>query len=248
MLRVFVSVLAIVLITSNYAHAQNEPPPDAGQSEEPAIQPDESVADFVKGKGGNPKNGNSKFNKNIKLKTPSANGNGCPAGTFAAALTEDKKTLSVAFDNYSVQAGGSAGVKRDIKQCSITLPMEVPAGMQFTVVKIDYRGFNALTKGARTRYLTIYTFVDADTNKQVGKRVRRRVDFNGPLEAEYTLSSDVSSVPVWSKCGKNLNLKIDTRAAAAANKKGEAMGTIDTIDAAVGGDNVAYSLNWRECK
>lgn len=248
MLRVFVSVLAIVLITSNYAHAQNEPPPDAGQSEEPAIQPDESVADFVKGKGGAPKNGNSKFNKNIKLKNPSANGNGCPAGTFAAALTEDKKTLSVAFDNYLVEANGAAGVKRDIKQCSVTMPMEIPAGMQVMIVKVDYRGFNSISKGARTRYVTMYTFVDAETNKQIGRRVRRKMDFNGPLEAEYTLSSDVSSQPVWSKCGKNLNLRIDTRAAAASNKKGSAMGTIDTIDASVGGDNVAYSLLWRECK
>jgi hypothetical protein len=240
-------VLLAMLITVNYVRA-DEPPPDAGQSEEPAVQPGENVADFVKGHGGAPKNKNSVFNKNIKMKTPIANGNGCPAGTFGAALTEDKRTLSIAFDNYLVQAGGSASTNRDIKQCGVTVPLEVPAGMQVMIVKIDYRGFNSLTKGARTRYVTMYSFIDADSNKQVGKRIRRKMDFKGPLEGEYTLSSDVSSQPVWSKCGKNVNLRIDTRAAAAANKKAEAMGSIDTIDASVGEDTVAYSLLWQQCK
>lgn len=262
--KLSVSILALTIMTGSYAQAQfqhgsfnlkgpkpGKDLPDIGQAQEPAVQPDESVADFIKGKGGSPKNKNSVFNKNIKLKQPTIGGNGCSAGTVGAALTEDKKTLSVVFDNYVAEAGASAGVKRDVKNCSVAIPVEVPAGMQFMLVKLDYRGFNSIPANARTRYITMYSMVDPDKGKQIGKRIRRKFDFFGPLEEEYIISSDISNQIVWSKCGKTVNFKIDTRIAAATNKNNEdVMATIDSLDASAGGasNNVEYHLLWQECK
>jgi len=221
--------------------------PDAGESSEPALQPDEDVANFNKGKGGNPKNGNSVFHKDIKMKTPLVGGTGCPNGTVGAALTPDAKTLSIAFDEYIAEAGNSYGVKRDIKTCAVVVPIETPPGMQFMIVKIDYRGYNSIPKNARTRFVTIYSLLDND-NKQIGKRLRRKYDFHGPLEEGYIISSDVSAKPVWSKCGKNVSFRIDTRAVAASNKKGDdTIATIDTVDASIGGGTVDYHLLWQTC-
>lgn len=243
-------IAMMMLLGAKSAHAQAGSFPDMGQADEPAVQSDESVAEFVKGLGGNPKNGKSFFHKGIKLKTPVTGGSGCESGTVGAALTEDKKTLSIVFDNYVAEAGVSSGVKRDVKTCSVSVPVEVPAGMQFMVVKLDYRGFNSIPKNARTRYVTMYSLIN-ENGKQMGKRIRRRFDFFGPLESDYVLSSDISNQMVWSKCGKTVNFRIDTRAVAATNKKGEdTMATIDSIDAATTSpsSNVAYHLLWQECK
>jgi hypothetical protein len=214
--KVFAGIMAITLITGSYAHAKPANPkhkplpqhapwkpgkgkneiPDAGQSGEPPLQSDENDGNFQKGKGGPPKNANSVFHKGIKLKAPITGGTGCQSGTVGAALTEDQKTLSIVFDNYIAEAGESSGVKRDIKTCTVLVPIEVPAGLQVTVVKLDYRGFNSVPPNARTRYVTMYSFMDAEKNKQIGKRIRRKFDFLGPLEEEYTISSDISSMPI----------------------------------------------------
>jgi hypothetical protein len=221
------------------AHGQVDP------SQEPPLEAGEDVADFKKGPGAPPKNGNSKFFKGVKLKNPQTGGTGCPAGTVSATLTDDNKTLALLFDNYVVQAGSSAGVKKDTKNCLVTLPVEVPPDSQFAVVKLDYRGFNSIPKSGRTRYVTVYSVADATTGKQLGRRIRRRFDFQGPVQENYLISSDISAKPVWSACGKNVNFRIDTRATAASNGHGEdVMGTIDSIDASVGTE---YHLLWQSC-
>lgn len=259
-------VFALSIGIAQYGHAQGTHPvfgskkpggapvaplenlPDAGESSDPGVQPDENVGNFSKGIGAAPKNKNSaKVKGLVKLKGPVVGGSGCPEGTVGVALTPDNKTLSLVFDNYIVQAGRSTGLKRDIKSCSITLPVEVPAGYQFAVVKLDYRGFNSIPKNGRTRYLTIYSFLDGNSGKQLGKRVRRQFGFKGPIDEEYVISSDVSSSPIWSRCGKSVNFRVDTRAAAVTNGKGDdVMGMIDSIDAAVG-TSVEYHLLWQEC-
>jgi hypothetical protein len=211
------------------------------------LQSDEDVSNFVKGKGNAPKNQLSAAVKNVKLKKPLLGGTGCPEGTIAASITPDAKTISLLFDNYIAEAGNSAGVKRDIKNCSVQLPIEVPAGFQFTIVKLDYRGFNFVPEGGRARYVTMYTFLDGETKKQVGRRIRRNFIFEGPLDEEYTISSDVANKPIWSKCGKSMEFRLDTRAIAVTNEEGEdVMATIDSIDASAG-TSVEYHLLWKEC-
>jgi hypothetical protein len=251
---VFLIILAVQQGQAQGSHRQSlgkkggaEPLLDSNELMDPAVQPDESVATFNRGRGAEAKNKNSVRMKGVKLKAAQWGGEGCAQGSVGAALTQDSKTLSLIFDNYSVQAGKNFGQKRDIKNCSITLPLEVPAGFQFMVVKLDYRGFNSIPKNARTRYLTIYSFLDEISGKQISRRIRRHYDFRGPLEEEYTISSDVSSQPVWSRCGKNVLFRIDTRAVAITNGQGEdVLGVIDSIDASVG-QNVQYHLLWQSC-
>lgn len=226
---------------------KKKPIMDLAEKLDPALQGDEDVSDFIKGKGNGPSNLNSAIVSGVKLKKPQLGGTGCPEGTIGASISPDAKTISLLFDNYIAQAGNSSGVKRDIKNCSVQLPIEVPAGFQFTIVKLDYRGYNSVPDGGRARYVTMYSFFDGQTNKQIGKRIRRNYIFNGPLEEDYTISSDVSNKPIWSNCGKSLTFRLDTRAIAVTNEEGEdVLATIDSIDASAG-TAVEYHLSWREC-
>ena len=215
--------------------------------EEPPLQTGEDVGDFLNQIGAPPKNQNSAVVGGVQMSAPFLQGNGCPDGTVGAALTPDNKTLSLLFDNYVVLAGQSVGVKRSVKNCTLFIPVNVPAGFQFTVVKLDYRGFNSIPKNGRTRYVSIYSFLDGQNGKDVSRRVRRRTDFRGPLQENYIISSDVASKPIWSPCGSKVQLRVDTRAVAVSNGKNEdVMATIDSIDSAVG-TSAEYHFLWREC-
>ncbi len=225
---------------------------DAGESAEPQMQNDESAKPFRPGWGERPKNAGSIFVPGLQIKKPQWGGSGCPEGTVGVSLTPDQKTLALLFDNYVVQAGRSYGNRRDLKSCTVQVPLELPRGVQFTVVKLDYRGYNLIPRNARVRYFTLYSFVDSQTGKQAGRRVRRHFDFRGPLDDEYTLSTDISTEPVWSPCGRSGQLRIETRAAAVTNAQGEdVMGTVDSLDAAIGASpngEMQYHLLWRQCR
>jgi hypothetical protein len=235
-------VFVFILVIAQQGRAQS----DNGASD-PVVQPDESVGDFKKGKGAEPKNKHSAKVNGVKLKGPKLGGSGCPEGTVGVSITPDNKTMSIIFDNYIAQAGRSFDLKRDIKTCSVSVPLSVPAGFQFAVVKLDYRGYHLVPEKGRTNYLTIYSFTDANSGKQIGKRIRRKVAFQGPLDEEYILSSDVSSEPVWSRCGQAVNFRIDTRVVVASNGRGDdVMATIDSLDASVG-NSVQYHLVWQAC-
>ena len=44
----------------------------------------------------------------ISLGQPGYGGTGCPSGSVSATLSPDSKSLSLLFDSYLVQAGGTA--------------------------------------------------------------------------------------------------------------------------------------------
>lgn len=215
--------------------------------DEPPLQTGEDVGNFSNQWGEPPQNQNSAQVGGVQMQQPVLNGSGCPEGTVGVSLTPDNKTLSLIFDNYVVQAGQSVGLKKNIKQCTVFVPVSAPEGFQFTVVKLDYRGFNSIPMNGRTRYVTIYSFIDGLTGQEMGQRIRRRFDFQGPLAENYILSSDVAQKPFWSKCGSQVQLRIDTRAVAVTNSNNEdVMATIDSIDASMG-TSAEYHLLWKSC-
>jgi hypothetical protein len=61
-------------------------------------------------------------------------GNGCPMGTARAVLSEDKRTLSIIFDEYLAEDSEYAS-------CNIAVSLSVPEGITVALVDVDYRGY-----------------------------------------------------------------------------------------------------------
>ena len=61
----------------------------------------------------------------IRLGRPGYGGNGCPAGSASATLSPDRKALSIIFDEFMVEAGGSTRRKVSRKSCNIAIPVHV---------------------------------------------------------------------------------------------------------------------------
>ena len=131
----------------------------------------------------------------IALGQPGYGGTGCPGGSVSATLSPDFKSLSILFDQYQVEAGGTTGKTFDRKSCNIAIPVHVPQGLSISVLAIDYRGYNNVPAGGNTTFNVEYFF--AGTRGPVFNQV-----FRGPLDSDYTIHNELTAQAiVWSACG-----------------------------------------------
>ena len=140
----------------------------------------------------------------IRLGRPGYGGNGCPAGSASATLSPDRKALSIIFDEFMVEAGGSTRRKVSRKSCNIAIPVHVPQGLSVSLFKLDYRGFVSTPVGGKARLSVNYFFAGSR-----GPRVVR--EFPGSFDDEYLFTDNLQAAAVvWSKCGQDVNLRINS--------------------------------------
>jgi hypothetical protein len=160
----------------------------------------------------------------IALGQPGYGGTGCPAGTVDAVLSPDAKSLSILFDEYVVEAGGSTRKTFDRKSCNIAIPVHVPQGMSVSIIAIDYRGYNSLPARAQTDFNVEYFF--AGTR---GPAFRRT--FRGALDDDYLIRNRLTAQAiVWSACGADVNLRTNSSIRVRTPTRKQALATVDSQD------------------
>jgi hypothetical protein len=175
----------------------------------------------------------------ISLGTPGYGGTGCPANSVSTTLSPDGKALSLLFDGYIAQAGGDTGKGFDRKACNVAIPVHVPQGRSVSVLAVDYRGFNQLPRGARSRFNVEYFFAGSR-----GPSFTR--SFTGPTEKDYLIQNKlVADALVWSACGEDVNLRTNSSIRVNTVGNREAMATVDSQDVKAA---IIYRLQWRTCK
>jgi hypothetical protein len=178
------------------------------------------------------------FADSLKLGKPAYAGPGCPKGSASVALSGDKKSLTVQFSKFIVEAGGSTGKTFDRKFCGLTIPVHVPQGISVSVLAVDFNGYNNLPAGAKSNFQVEYFFTGG-----TGPVIKR--DFTGPKKGGYQVNTTlpVSSV-VWSACGQDVNLRANSsiRVTTAQNKR--ALSAIDTANVKAA---IVYKLSWKAC-
>jgi hypothetical protein len=175
----------------------------------------------------------------IALGLPGFGGSGCPQGSASATLSDDKKTLSILFDSYIASAGNLSGKQFDRKTCNIAIPVHVPNGISVSVLAVDYRGFAGIPLGGSGTFNVEYFFAG-----QKGPRGTR--NFQPGAIQNYTVSNKIGIVgQVWSPCGKDTNLRINSDVRAVTNSRwDQAEVSLDSIDLTAG---LVFSLQFREC-
>lgn len=175
----------------------------------------------------------------ISLGQPGYAGSGCPAGSVSATLSPDKKSLSILFDEFILEAGPSTRKRMDRKNCNVAIPVHVPNGFSVSVLAVDYRGYNYLPSGAQSAFRTEYFFAG-----QRGPRYQKT--FRGALDDDYILSNTLHVVGnVWSECGEDVNLRISSSMRLMnRNRYDDAMSTVDSVDLNSG---IVYKLQYKPC-
>ncbi len=172
----------------------------------------------------------------VSLGQPSYGGSGCPAGSASASVSPDGSALSILFDSYAVEAGGSnPRVAR--KSCNLSIPVKVPNGMSVSLISADYRGFADLPAGTEARLDTEYFFGGSRGPAYSQK-------FNGRFSNTYLKRHQMAAVAnVWSACGADVNLRVNSGMTVRSNGEA-ALATVDSADFNAG---IQYHLQYRSC-
>ncbi len=176
----------------------------------------------------------------IELGEPEYRGTGCPLNSAGAVLSPDNTKLSVLFDQYVAEAGDSVGKDMDRKSCNLAIPVHVPHGYSVSVIKVDYRGFTSIPRGGTVRFNVSYFFAGSE-----GPRISEVM--RGPREEDFLLTDRlIATADVWSPCGVDTNIRINTSLVARSNSYGDdIMATLDSTDVDT---KLVYHLQWRRCR
>lgn len=165
----------------------------------------------------------SAFADEIRLGHPAHGGSGCPAGTLAAVLGPDQKTISIQIDDVTAHAGEATGRMIDRKSCSLTIPIHIPAGISIAFSTLTFQGFNHLPTGGSSS-LVVNTWFANQSHPSYSKR------FFGALNQEYKIDTSTMT-PVWSPCGGETTLRIQWTLMAQTNiQKEQSMMTLGKVN------------------
>jgi len=186
--------------------------------------------------------------QSVTIRGVRLSGSGCGPATASAVTTTDGKTLSVIFDNYSVEIGqGSANPQAQTlqKNCRVMVDVDVPAGFQYALEQTDYRGFVAMPASA----YGMHRFVQNVPSQPIVSM--REAQLRGPLNQNYQVS--MKQKPgryIYSACNakmQTIDLMSQLMVAYLPNTtdRSIAMINLDTIDTNVAS---SFQFSWRRCQ
>ncbi|KAH9881760.1 hypothetical protein J1614_000931 [Plenodomus biglobosus] len=155
-----------------------------------------------------PQSPDAPSNSQVEIEDVTYGGTGCPEKTVQGILSDDRTTITLSFDAYTVQSGPDVPASDRRKFCQLQLKLRYPGGFQYSIFGADYRGYASLKPGVTGRAQSTYYFSGQQNQTVIP------TDFVGPLEGNYLKHDDVDSVStVWSPCGEQgmLNIKSEVR-------------------------------------
>lgn len=134
-----------------------------------------------------------------------ANGTGCPAGTWMVDRTADTAALNVQFLGYEAQT--EPGTSIAIKDCTLAVKVDSLPGEQFALTSAVYSGNASVDAGTTAELSTSYAFQGDPSASTTGGQ-----SFPSQAAADFTYQDDIAeSRAVWSACGVTRDLNITTR-------------------------------------
>ena len=189
------------------------------------------------------------YAQSVTIRGVRLTGNGCNSSSANATVTPDGQTLSVLFDNYQADIGVGSSNPQALqikKDCHILIDVDVPAGMQYAIVRTEYRGFAALPASAYGyhRFTQIIPGVGMPPSM-------REAQLRGPTANNYEVAVDQKpGREVYSTCNRpqqTIDLFSELMVAYLPKTLDRSMATIN-LDSADTGVESRFKLRWRPCK
>jgi len=169
-----------------------------------------------------------------------ASGTGCPdPGDVSVAFSPDRGSLVVGFGPGQLAAEVGPGIPESAlsRSCRIHLDLAIPPGYEMSIEEAIYQAYGELDFGVLARHTTRYWFQGTRAPARVARNV-------GPHSGAYTVSSQFGPVAVWSGCGLDRRLNIQTSVGVTNVANPQGYGYVDG-----GGreDSIVYNLSWSRC-
>lgn len=167
-------------------------------------------------------------------------GSGCRPGTADVAVSPDNTAFTTIYSDYLVQAGPNIPVTEGRKNCQLNVLVHVPNGYTFAIVKVDYRGYGLLNRGAVASQRANYYFQGMTQSSYTNHSIPAPLDDNWIASDEVPIAS-----AVWHPCGELRNLNINTELRLS---RGSSTGTnFLTMDSTDGSIETLYHMIWDTC-
>ena len=170
-------------------------------------------------------------------------GPGCAQGTVAQNLSPDGQALTLIFSQYQVEGGLTGPTHQQVAQrgCELTLAMRVPAGWQFSIDSVVFRGFASLEQGTRGVHNATFRYAASplDTFLELAQAT-----FQGPYDDSYESVNKIRYDALgWSPCTATDGQVLKIRSMIQVNGRHGLIG-VDSQDVAVA---ERYGLSYRRC-
>ncbi|MEU4510896.1 DUF4360 domain-containing protein [Nonomuraea wenchangensis] len=139
------------------------------------------------------------------ISSVSANGDGCPPGTWEAAISPDGKTFTVTFSSYETLV--EPGVDASSRECTLSLNVHTPPGSSLSALKLSYQGYALMDQaGMSARQSASYDFRGVPVPAQSD-----RSPISGPHDDSYLFTDRILlRDKVLSAQGATRALNVDT--------------------------------------
>lgn len=164
----------------------------------------------------------------ITFRVNTVNGTGCPADTATIDAASDNTAFTVTYSAFDV-SGGS------YKNCQLGVTVHVPAGMTYSVYKVDNRGYAYLEKGASAKLQTTSYFTgDSWTMKASNK-------FTGLFDDAWQTTNYAENM-TWASCNVDRALNINNTIRVSGPTTSSV--SMSSTDASV---STVLHLKWKTC-
>ena len=178
----------------------------------------------------------------VTIEIATVNGSGCPAGTAAVAVSDDKEAFTVTYSDYLAQAGGSSKPTDFRKNCQISLKVHVPQGFTYAISSTDYRGFASLEPGATAMEKASYYFQGMSQTDAISHDLKGSYADNW----QFTDTNEVAQL-VWKPCGEERNFNINTELRANLGTADPSKVSFISMDSTDGSYKTTYHFAWKTC-
>ncbi|MFW7378633.1 MAG: DUF4360 domain-containing protein [Oligoflexus sp.] len=183
------------------------------------------------------------------IKNMTYNGTGCPLGTVANTISNDRRAFTLIYDSFVAEAGPGISLRESRKFCQLTMDIEAPSGWSFALSTFDYRGYAYLEPGVKAEQAATYYYQGANPGKDIKRSTTLAAQNAGDyFDDDYRFRD---YVPVgdlsWSPCGKQraLNVKAEVRLDNRSARSNSGLVTMDSTDGEFG---VYHGLVWKRCR
>ncbi|WP_131739023.1 DUF4360 domain-containing protein [Actinomadura roseirufa] len=177
----------------------------------------------------------------VTIEIATVNGSGCPAGSAAVAVSDDKEAFTVTYSKYTAQAGGDSASTDSRKNCQIAMKVHVPQGFTYAINSTDYRGFANLEPGSTGTQKASYYFQGDPRTTSHSHALRGELIDNW----QFTDTIDIAAL-VYKPCGEERNFNINTELRVTKGTDASKVSFL-AMDSTDGSIKTTYHFAWKRC-
>lgn len=138
----------------------------------------------------------------------SANGSGCPAGTWTAELGDDGLTAQLKFTGFEAAVGANRSF--DTKNCQLGLELSNTEEYSYAIESVTFQGAATLQAGVLAE-LTTQAYISGSPGESTTSSSDIDAPFDGFFGTAIVLGDATDDSLTWTSCGPAYDLNFNTR-------------------------------------